>query len=117
MFLKVNFLISTGLAISFSSSLVVSLSLKFPSSFLFSSFSCFDEFVLWLYLCSFNVERTLEADGPQYDTCRSLLRSGPAASLRVNIRAVSSTFLKYLFLFELHVLFFWNCDEFFLICL
>lgn len=36
-----------------------------------------------------DIERTLEADGPQYDTCRSLLRSGPAASLRVNIRAVA----------------------------
>lgn len=34
-------------------------------------------------------EKYLEADKPQYDSCRSLLRSGPAASLRVNIRAVS----------------------------
>ncbi|KAG9157058.1 hypothetical protein Leryth_009095 [Lithospermum erythrorhizon] len=31
----------------------------------------------------------LEADKPVYAACRSLLRSGPAASLRVNIRAVA----------------------------
>ncbi|XP_060673013.1 uncharacterized protein LOC107420121 isoform X2 [Ziziphus jujuba] len=33
--------------------------------------------------------QTLEDDQPQYASCRSLLRSGPAASLRVNIRAVA----------------------------
>ncbi|OVA08356.1 hypothetical protein BVC80_209g83 [Macleaya cordata] len=36
-----------------------------------------------------DLEKTLEGDQPQYATCRSLLRSGPAASLRVNIRAVA----------------------------
>lgn len=36
-----------------------------------------------------NSEKTLEVDQPQYTSCRNLLRSGPAASLRVNIRAVS----------------------------
>lgn len=34
-------------------------------------------------------EKSLEGDQPPFATCRSLLRSGPAASLRVNIRAVS----------------------------
>lgn len=33
--------------------------------------------------------KTLDVDQPQYATCRSLLRSGPAASFRVNIRAVA----------------------------
>ncbi|XP_062098384.1 uncharacterized protein LOC133804254 [Humulus lupulus] len=36
-----------------------------------------------------DLEKTLEADEPQYDSCRSLLRSGPAGSLRINIRAVA----------------------------
>ncbi|XP_057432443.1 uncharacterized protein LOC130725210 [Lotus japonicus] len=36
-----------------------------------------------------DLEKTLEVDKPQFDLCRSLLRSGPAASLRVNIRAVA----------------------------
>ncbi|KAE8687596.1 hypothetical protein F3Y22_tig00111013pilonHSYRG00205 [Hibiscus syriacus] len=37
-----------------------------------------------------DLEKTLEVDDkPEYATCRSLLRSGPAASLRVNIRAVA----------------------------
>ncbi|KAK9273694.1 hypothetical protein L1049_018504 [Liquidambar formosana] len=36
-----------------------------------------------------DLEKTLEVDQPQYATCRSLLRSGPAASFRVNIRAVA----------------------------
>ncbi|XP_030489669.2 uncharacterized protein LOC115706228 [Cannabis sativa] len=36
-----------------------------------------------------DLEKTLEANEPQYDSCRSLLRSGPAASLRINIRAVA----------------------------
>ncbi|XP_004303463.1 PREDICTED: uncharacterized protein LOC101300162 [Fragaria vesca subsp. vesca] len=36
-----------------------------------------------------DLEKSLEGDQPQYATCRSLLRSGPAASLRVNIRAVA----------------------------
>ncbi|KAF8370139.1 hypothetical protein HHK36_005956 [Tetracentron sinense] len=36
-----------------------------------------------------DLEKTLETDQPQYAACRSLLRSGPAASLRVNIRAVA----------------------------
>ncbi|RAL37954.1 hypothetical protein DM860_000648 [Cuscuta australis] len=33
--------------------------------------------------------KSLEVDQPKYADCRSLLRSGPAASLRVNIRAVA----------------------------
>ncbi|PIN09225.1 hypothetical protein CDL12_18196 [Handroanthus impetiginosus] len=33
--------------------------------------------------------QNLEVDQPKYADCRSLLRSGPAASLRVNIRAVA----------------------------
>ncbi|KAK4787819.1 hypothetical protein SAY86_011652 [Trapa natans] len=36
-----------------------------------------------------DLERTLEGDKPEFSSCRSLLRSGPAASLRVNIRAVA----------------------------
>ncbi|CAB4266002.1 unnamed protein product [Prunus armeniaca] len=36
-----------------------------------------------------DLEKSLEGDEPQFATCRSLLRSGPAASLRVNIRAVA----------------------------
>uniref|UniRef100_A0A7N0VE18 DUF7880 domain-containing protein n=1 Tax=Kalanchoe fedtschenkoi TaxID=63787 RepID=A0A7N0VE18_KALFE len=36
-----------------------------------------------------DLERTLDDDQVQFDACRSLLRSGPAASLRVNIRAVA----------------------------
>ncbi|KAJ4958700.1 hypothetical protein NE237_025811 [Protea cynaroides] len=36
-----------------------------------------------------DLEKTLESEQPQYAACRSLLRSGPAASLRVNIRAVA----------------------------
>lgn len=36
-----------------------------------------------------DLEKTLEGDQPQYASCRSVLRSGPAASLRVNIRAVA----------------------------
>lgn len=36
-----------------------------------------------------DLEKTLEGDEPQFGLCRSLLRSGPAASLRVNIRAVA----------------------------
>ncbi|KAB1219841.1 hypothetical protein CJ030_MR3G009483 [Morella rubra] len=35
------------------------------------------------------LENFLGADQPQYASCRSLLRYGPAASLRVNIRAVA----------------------------
>ncbi|CAN0861160.1 hypothetical protein LINGRAHAP2_LOCUS8132 [Linum grandiflorum] len=31
--------------------------------------------------------KTLDVDEPQFSSCRSLLRSGPAGSLRVNIRA------------------------------
>eukprot|EP00252_Welwitschia_mirabilis_P004436 TRINITY_DN14782_c0_g1_i2.p1 TRINITY_DN14782_c0_g1~~TRINITY_DN14782_c0_g1_i2.p1 ORF type:complete len:144 (+),score=54.61 TRINITY_DN14782_c0_g1_i2:360-791(+) len=34
-------------------------------------------------------EKNLQSDNPQFDDSRSLLRSGPAASLRVNIRAVA----------------------------
>ncbi|KAF5948405.1 hypothetical protein HYC85_014362 [Camellia sinensis] len=33
--------------------------------------------------------KTLEINQPQYTSCRNLLRSGPAASLRINIRAVA----------------------------
>ncbi|KAH7683724.1 hypothetical protein IHE45_05G201700 [Dioscorea alata] len=36
-----------------------------------------------------DLEKSLEIEQPKYDICRSLLRSGPAASLRVNIRAVA----------------------------
>ncbi|KAJ7966359.1 Apicidin F synthase [Quillaja saponaria] len=36
-----------------------------------------------------DLEKTLEDDKPEFAACRSLLRSGPAASLRVNIRAVA----------------------------
>ncbi|XP_076898298.1 uncharacterized protein LOC143551839 [Bidens hawaiensis] len=33
--------------------------------------------------------KTLETDRPEFAACRSLLRAGPAASLRMNIRAVA----------------------------
>ena len=60
------------------------------------------------YIClSSSTEKTLEAEQPQYASCRSLLRSGPAASLRVNIRAVSWGFLELfsiLYVFPLPVL-------------
>lgn len=36
------------------------------------------------------VGKTLEAEQPQFAACRSLLRAGPAASLRMNIRAVNA---------------------------
>lgn len=36
-----------------------------------------------------DLKKTLEGNEPQFSLCRSLLRSGPAASLRVNIRAVA----------------------------
>ncbi|KAF3319976.1 hypothetical protein FCM35_KLT22375 [Carex littledalei] len=36
-----------------------------------------------------DLEKSLEYEQPRYDQSRSLLRSGPAASLRVNIRAVA----------------------------
>ncbi|PKU79034.1 uncharacterized protein LOC110112467 [Dendrobium catenatum] len=36
-----------------------------------------------------DLEDSLDAEQPKYDISRSLLRSGPAASLRVNIRAVA----------------------------
>ncbi|KAJ9168157.1 hypothetical protein P3X46_019716 [Hevea brasiliensis] len=36
-----------------------------------------------------DLEKTLEVDQPQFANCRYLLRSGPAASLRINIRAVA----------------------------
>ncbi|OMO67029.1 hypothetical protein CCACVL1_20847 [Corchorus capsularis] len=36
-----------------------------------------------------DLEKTLEVDKPEFSSCRSLLRSGPAASLRINIRAVA----------------------------
>lgn len=35
------------------------------------------------------LEKSLEVDQPKYGDCRNILRSGPASSLRVNIRAVS----------------------------
>ncbi|ONL94185.1 Os03g0176600-like protein [Zea mays] len=37
----------------------------------------------------FIAEKSLEFEKPRYDESRSLLRSGPASSLRVNIRAVA----------------------------
>lgn len=52
--------------------------------------------VLCLYDLFICVEKSLEGDQPQFATCRSLLRSGPAASLRVNIRAVSLGFMELL---------------------
>lgn len=36
-----------------------------------------------------DLEKSLEFEKPRYDESRSLLRSGPASSLRVNIRAVA----------------------------
>ncbi|GMH17814.1 hypothetical protein Nepgr_019655 [Nepenthes gracilis] len=36
-----------------------------------------------------DIERSIEVEKPQYVICRTLLRSGTAASLRVNIRAVA----------------------------
>eukprot|EP00252_Welwitschia_mirabilis_P004435 TRINITY_DN14782_c0_g1_i1.p1 TRINITY_DN14782_c0_g1~~TRINITY_DN14782_c0_g1_i1.p1 ORF type:complete len:247 (+),score=68.03 TRINITY_DN14782_c0_g1_i1:122-862(+) len=36
-----------------------------------------------------DIQKNLQSDNPQFDDSRSLLRSGPAASLRVNIRAVA----------------------------
>ncbi|XP_004245049.1 uncharacterized protein [Solanum lycopersicum] len=35
------------------------------------------------------LEKSLEIDQPKYGDCRNILRSGPASSLRVNIRAVA----------------------------
>ncbi|KAK6927213.1 hypothetical protein RJ641_005804 [Dillenia turbinata] len=51
-----------------------------------------DSYVPAVLLTRFQIkdlEKTLELDQPQYATCRSLLRTGPAASLRVNIRAMA----------------------------
>ncbi|WCJ29332.1 hypothetical protein M5689_010973 [Euphorbia peplus] len=36
-----------------------------------------------------DLEKSLEVEDPQFASCRSLLRSGPAGSLRINIRAVA----------------------------
>ncbi|OWM63311.1 uncharacterized protein LOC116192212 [Punica granatum] len=36
-----------------------------------------------------DLEKNLEGEKPEFSSCRSLLRSGPAASFRVNIRAVA----------------------------
>ncbi|KAI9192110.1 hypothetical protein LWI28_018454 [Acer negundo] len=36
-----------------------------------------------------DLEKTLEVEKPEYVSCRSQLRAGPAGSLRVNIRAVA----------------------------
>ncbi|KAI4316470.1 hypothetical protein L6164_024448 [Bauhinia variegata] len=36
-----------------------------------------------------DLDKTLDGDEPQFASCRSLLRAGPAASLRINIRAVA----------------------------
>ncbi|KAM7258617.1 hypothetical protein ACFE04_014358 [Oxalis oulophora] len=36
-----------------------------------------------------DLDKTLDTDQPQYAVCRSLLRSGPASSFRLNIRAVA----------------------------
>lgn len=36
-----------------------------------------------------DLEKSLDVDKPEFKACRSLLRSGPAASLRANIRAVA----------------------------
>ncbi|XP_060208586.1 uncharacterized protein LOC132635982 isoform X1 [Lycium barbarum] len=35
------------------------------------------------------LEKSLEVDEPKYGDCRNILRSGPASSLRVNIRAIA----------------------------
>lgn len=43
----------------------------------------------FIHLMANSAEKTLEGDKPEFSSCRSLLRYGPAASLRVNIRAVS----------------------------
>ncbi|KAF9619075.1 hypothetical protein IFM89_005089, partial [Coptis chinensis] len=40
-------------------------------------------------------EKTLEGDQPQYVAYRSILRSGPTTSLRVNIRAVAQYASEY----------------------
>lgn len=39
-------------------------------------------------------EKILSVDKPEFEACRSVLRSGPASSLRVNIRAVSFFLIK-----------------------
>lgn len=44
-----------------------------------------DVYMIFLHF----VEKSLEVDEPEYGDCRNILRSGPASSLRVNIRAVS----------------------------
>ncbi|XP_065851372.1 uncharacterized protein [Euphorbia lathyris] len=36
-----------------------------------------------------DLEKSLEVEDPQFASCRTLLRSGPAGSLRINIRAVA----------------------------
>lgn len=36
-----------------------------------------------------DLEKILSVDKPEFEACRSVLRSGPASSLRVNIRAVA----------------------------
>lgn len=41
-------------------------------------------------------ETSLDVEKPEYDVTRSLLRSGPAASLRINIRAVCLLVLDFL---------------------
>ncbi|KAI4380292.1 hypothetical protein MLD38_006498 [Melastoma candidum] len=51
-----------------------------------------DAYVPAVILSQLQIEdlgKTLEGDNPEFAFCRSLLRSGPAASLRINIRAVA----------------------------
>lgn len=43
----------------------------------------------------------MEAEQPQFATCRSLLRAGPAASLRMNIRAVNADLCEVVYQFSI----------------
>lgn len=63
-------------------------------------------------LCYFDVVgQYLEGDEPKFADCRNLLRSGPASSLRINIRAVSDPYN----IFSLHLLLKVHCPALFLL--
>ncbi|KAF2304271.1 hypothetical protein GH714_032408 [Hevea brasiliensis] len=72
--------------------LAIALSLYLDQSLTRKKLDPLEAYVPAVILTQFQIkdlEKTLEVDQPQFADCRYLLRSGPAASLRINIRAVA----------------------------
>uniref|UniRef100_A0A8R7TI37 DUF7880 domain-containing protein n=1 Tax=Triticum urartu TaxID=4572 RepID=A0A8R7TI37_TRIUA len=57
--------------------------------------------LMFLTFICFSTEKSLELDKPRYDKSRLLLRSRPASSLHINIRAVviPSCYITIAFIF------------------